>query len=37
MTKEVVPLVGTWIEMFRPYGKDWRDVVPLVGTWIEMV
>ena len=35
--REVVPYVGTWIEIT----KNWqiarmRQVVPYVGTWIEM-
>ena len=36
--KEVVPLVGTWIEIAAYAGGNERpDVVPLVGTWIEML
>ena len=34
---DVVPLVGTWIEMDMDEGRRLLgDVVPLVGTWIEI-
>ena len=32
----VVPLVGTWIEIWTGNGIKSGIVVPLVGTWIEM-
>ena len=33
----VVPLAGTWIEMFaREVGSILLKVVPLAGTWIEI-
>ena len=33
----VVPLVGTWIEIYPAgAGKGSSGVVPLVGTWIEI-
>ena len=33
----VVPLAGTWIEIFLPfYYLLQRPVVPLAGTWIEI-
>ena len=33
----VVPLVGTWIEIFDGWVIDHpMVVVPLVGTWIEI-
>ena len=32
----VVPLVGTWIEMYGGVLGVLGGVVPLVGTWIEM-
>ena len=33
----VVPLVGTWIEIFVPLlNTSSTRVVPLVGTWIEI-
>ena len=36
-TLNVVPLVGTWIEiMVVATGHGKEMVVPLVGTWIEM-
>ena len=32
-----MPLVGTWIEIYRSLGAlTAAGVVPLVGTWIEM-
>ena len=36
--KDVVPLVGTWIEIKDGSGKHGTPaaVVPLVGTWIEI-
>ena len=34
----VVPLVGTWIEIYMmPEMYEEDMVVPLVGTWIEMI
>ena len=38
MELTVVPLVGTWIEIYQSH-ELWRNifVVPLVGTWIEIV
>ena len=36
-TLPVVPLVGTWIEIFKVYPCfQVVPVVPLVGTWIEI-
>ena len=33
----VVPLVGTWIEIYGPAtAREIAVVVPLVGTWIEI-
>ena len=33
----VVPLVGTWIEICKKWGESKKEgVVPLVGTWIEI-
>ena len=39
MIYEVVPLVGTWIEIGFPCWIWWYlvNVVPLVGTWIEIM
>ena len=35
--EQVVPLVGTWIEIHKPIRKSLPAfVVPLVGTWIEI-
>ena len=35
---EVVPLVGTWIEIIERHFKcSVVRVVPLVGTWIEIL
>ena len=37
MFYEVVPLVGTWIEIYlMSYFLPDAPVVPLVGTWIEI-
>ena len=34
---QVVPYVGTWIEMCLPGAKEKESaVVPYVGTWIEI-
>ena len=34
---QVVPLVGTWIEIFLKRNQaPTMEVVPLVGTWIEI-
>ena len=36
--KQVVPYVGTWIEIMKLFSTCWPDlVVPYVGTWIEMI
>ena len=33
----VVPLAGTWIEIFYSISLQWSEgVVPLAGTWIEI-
>ena len=36
MQQEVVPLVGTWIEIACCGCDEYGVVVPLVGTWIEI-
>ena len=36
--KEVVPYVGTWIEILNSMRRATREgVVPYVGTWIEIL
>ena len=37
-TCAVVPLAGTWIEIFYSHVvKEYKIVVPLAGTWIEIM
>ena len=37
MCRDVVPLVGTWIEILKnDIVNILKIVVPLVGTWIEI-